>query len=174
MKLAVLVLAGLVAAPALAQRATETLTVESFLREAVEDNIADVEIGKMVRNDPAQPQGVHRVGRAVAETAARQNQTLEKLAAQAGVPLSTQPSTQETMVIKRLALMDGTAFTDEYLQFVIDDLERDIRLYERAAALDDPAVKAFAQDSLPALRETRALAQQVWEQQVAERPQEAR
>ncbi|HSV28095.1 MAG TPA: DUF4142 domain-containing protein, partial [Candidatus Omnitrophota bacterium] len=64
----------------------------------------------------------------------------------------------------------GADFVRKYLQYVIGDLEGDIRLYKRATESDSGEIRQFAQNTLPVLESNLAKARQVWEQQVAEEP----
>ncbi|MEW5727813.1 MAG: DUF4142 domain-containing protein [Pseudomonadota bacterium] len=155
----------LVSAPALAQ---EKLTAEDFVRQAVEDNRADVEFGRMVRNDPALPPGVHQVGRMLERSSTQMNGALAKLAQDNDVRLGTSLAEQDRQMIQRLSQMQGAEFTREYLQFVINDLERDIKFYQDAVEVEAPDVSQFAQETLPVLQTTLAMAEKVWEEQVAQ------
>lgn len=159
---------ALAATAALAQ---EALTVEDFVRRAAEDNRADAEIGGMVRNDPALPQGVHRVGGAVADTASRLDGPLAALAQSHQVRLGSELGEQDRQMIQQLSRIQGEEFTRDYLQFVINDLERDIKLYQDAAGIGSAAVGTFVEETLPALRANLALARRVWDEQTAQAPE---
>lgn len=165
MKAAVVLVAGLgFAAPSLAQ---EALTADEFLRQAIEDNVADVEFGRMVRADPSLPSGVHQVGQALARTSAEMTGTLVRLAGAAGVPPTTEPAEQDRQMIQRLSRLQGDEFTREYLLYVINDLERDIKFYQGAAEMDSPDIRRFAQDAVPVLQTNLATAEKVLEEQTA-------
>lgn len=169
MKPIVAAMLAFAAAPALAQQA-ETLATEEFIRSAIQDVIADVEIGRMARSDPATPEAVQKVGQAVTDGAMGMNDGLSRLAAQNGVAVANQLEPQDRAVIQQLSKMQGDEFNRQYLQYVIGDLEGNIRLYRKAAEGDNPAVKQFAQDTLPRLESTLAIAREVWDQQVATQP----
>ncbi len=155
-----------------AASAQEALTIEDFVRQAAEDNRADAEIGGMVRNDPALPQGVHRVGEAVAGTARRLDGPLADLAQSHQVRLGSGLGEQDRQMIQQLSRIQGDEFTRDYLQFVINDLERDIKLYQDAAGIGSTAVGRFVEETLPALRANLALARRVWDEQTAQAPEE--
>lgn len=153
------------AAPVWAQ---EALTADEFVRQAVEDNIADGEIGRMVQNDPSLPQGVQQVGLALARSSTRINGALVDIAAQTDVRLSNTPSEQDRQMIQRLSRLEGEEFTREYLQFVINDLERDATFYQEATEIESPEISQLAKETLPVLQTNLAMARKVWDEQVAQ------
>lgn len=161
-----LALLVLMAFPAAAQ---EQVTAEDFIREAVQDDIADVEIGRMARTDPSTPQAVQEVGQVLTQSAMARNDRLSKLAAGHGVAVANQLEPQDRTAIRELSKVTGDTFTRNYLQYVLGDLETDIRSYRKVAESDVPAdVKDFAQQNIPKLEQDLALVKKVWEEQVAE------
>lgn len=167
MKTLPLAMLVLLAFPALAQQ----VTVEEFIRQAAQDDIADVEIGRMARTDPATPQAVQEVGKALSQSAMDRNERLNKLAAGHGVAIANQIEPQDRTAIRELSKVTGDSFTRRYLEYFMGDLEGDIRAYRKAAESNVPAdVKDFAQQTIPKLEQDLAMVKKVWEEQVAEGP----
>jgi putative membrane protein len=161
--LAVLVLMAFSAA------AQEQVSVEEFIREAAQDDIADVEIGRMARTDPSTPQVVQDVGQALTQSAMERNDRLSKLAAGHGVAVANQIEPQDRTAIRELSKVTGEAFTRRYLEYFMGDLEGDLRSYRKVAESNAPPdVKDFAQQAIPKLEQDLALVRKVWEEQVAE------
>lgn len=71
--------------------------------------------------------------------------------------------TPQRKALNRLAKLQGAKFDRAYLDLVsVRAQQAELQQYQRAAqALDDPAVKAWVERQLPALREQRAAAQRL-------------
>lgn len=155
----------LLAFPAAAQQ----VTVEDFIRQAAQDDIADVEIGRMARTDPSTPQAVQEVGRALSQSAMDRNERVSRLAAAHNVPVANTIEQRDRTAIRELSKVSGDSFTRRYLEYFMGDLEGDIRTYRQAAEADVPAdVKTYARDTLPKLEQDLAMVKKVWSEQVAE------
>ncbi|MGE5545475.1 MAG: DUF4142 domain-containing protein [Solirubrobacterales bacterium] len=171
MKVVAAVTAVLLAAlPAMAQR-EEPLTPEDFLKRAMQDNIADVEIGRLVQSDPSLPADVQAVGREISRRSLDLSGELTKLSAELKIPVGNQISEQDRQMIQRLSRMQGAEFVREYLQYVVNDLEHDATLYEKGAQSDNPSVRRVASQALPAVKADVARAREVYDQQVANKPE---
>lgn len=92
----------------------------------------------------------------------RANQELAQLATAKGLVLPTELDGEMESAVEHLSGMSGAAFDKAYMQHMIPDHEKTIAEFDRAStSATDADVKAWAQRTLPVLREHLAQAKQV-------------
>ena len=153
---------------ALAQTA---MTADDFIRQAAEDQIADVEAGRLAQFAETVPPSVQQLGREITADAMQLNDRLTKLAGARSLALGNQIPGIDRQAIERLSKLQGPAFTREYLRYVMADLEQDRALYQVASTLDDAPVAEFAKQALPALEDELQVARALYDAQVAGVPE---
>ncbi len=151
--------------------ADNAMTPEDFIRQAAEDNIADVEAGRMAQSTETVPASVRQLGRQITADAMHMNDRLSKLAGARAVPLSNQITAADRQVLSRLSKLQGQAFAREYLRYVMGDLEQDRARYQVASTLEDPPVAHFAKEVLPELDKELQVARALYDAQVATVPE---
>lgn len=142
-------------------------TDRQFMIEAAHGGMAEVELGQLATQRAAS-EAVRAFGQRMMVDHARANNELRRLAEAQGVqlPVTIDPKHQATR--DRLATLSGTAFDRAYMREMVTDHERDVAQFERqASAGRDAAVKAWAVQTLPTLREHLGLARTV-DSQVAQ------
>lgn len=158
------------AVPAVAQSPGGPMTVEDFLRQAAESNIADIEAGRMAESTTTVPLSVQQLGRQISGGAMTLNDRLSKLAETHGIKLANQITPADRGALERLSKLQGPLFTREYLRYVLADLERDRAFYQVASGLDDGAVAQFAKEALPEIETELMVARTIYDSQIAARP----
>lgn len=153
---------------ALAQPA---LTADDFIRQAAEDNIADVEAGRLAQLTATVPPSVQQLSRELTGNAMRLNEKLSKLAGARALPLANQIPGADRLALERLSKLQGPAFAREYLRYVLADLEHDRAFFQVASSLDDPAVSQLAKDALPGIEGELRVARALYDAQVAGVPE---
>ena len=81
------------------------------------------------------------------------NQELRSLATTKGVVVATTLDAEHQGLHNRLEKLDGAAFDRAYSTAMVDGHKKMIALFEQASVSKDAQVKAFAEKTLPALRE---------------------
>jgi putative membrane protein len=81
------------------------------------------------------------------------NKDLIALATSKGVVVSTVLDAEHQQLHDRLAKLDGAAFDRAYSTAMVDGHKKMIGLFEQASVSKDAEVKAFAEKTLPRLRE---------------------
>ena len=126
-------------------------TPESFLAEAAEGGLAEVELGKLAAKN-AQDAEVKKFGQMMVDDHSRANQELKALAAKKSIKIPEQLGTHKSTVDK-LSDLKGADFDKEYVNEMISDHKKDVDAFERQAnSATDPEVKAFAAKTLPVLK----------------------
>jgi putative membrane protein len=82
------------------------------------------------------------------------NTELQQIAKQADVSLPAQPTGKDAAEGQKLRGVTGTAFDQAYAQGQLQDHRETVELFQKEASSgQDPALKAFAQKTLPILQQ---------------------
>jgi len=133
---------------------------EHFIQEAASGGQAEVALGRMAANKAASPE-VRRFAERMMKDHGAANDQLKELAQRKGVSLSIRLDPADRTLIDRLGKLSGPAFDREYMRAMVDEHEKDVAKFEREAQVErDADVKAFAERTLPTLRQHLELAQE--------------
>ena len=77
---------------------------------------------------------------------------IKKLAIQRNISLPDQISSRKVDVHRNLSEENGLEFDRTFIKMIIADLERDLKLFKKAAEYNDPDVSAFAKRYLPLIQ----------------------
>lgn len=134
----------------------------SFLKQAAQNGHAEVE-GSKLATTKATTEPVKRFAQKMVDDHTRTNSELATLAASKGVDVPTEPSVAQKAKLKLLAAADGADFDRRYADMLgVKAHEDTIKLFQKAASgAKDPEVKAFAEKTLPALKEHLEMARQL-------------
>jgi len=128
-----------------------------FARKAAEGGATQVSLAELAQQK-SHSETVKRTAARIEADHVRTNQMLLVLAAQKGWHLPSTPGSEGEETRSRLEKLNGAAFDRAYFEATMRDHETDIPAFEEEAAHgSDAALKRFAADTLPALREHRTL-----------------
>jgi putative membrane protein len=132
----------------------------AFLRQAAENGLAEVESSKIAAEKASSPE-VKKFAQHMIDEHTKANEELKSLASSKGVEVPANPSVAQRGKLKMLSTADGATFDRRYAESMGVEAHRDtIALFEKAAkGAQDSDVKAFAQKTLPHLREHLKMAQ---------------
>lgn len=126
---------------------------EMFVREAAEDGMTEVELGRMAAAQ-GQDERVRRFGQRMFDDHGKVNQELRDLARDEGISLPIDPTAKVRSMKDRFSGLSGETFDRRYMEQMVEDHETDVRKFEQEARDNpNPRVRAFADRTLPALRE---------------------
>jgi putative membrane protein len=126
---------------------------------AAQDSLAEIRLGQVAQRQ-AGSDDVRQLGQRLIADHTRASETLRPLAAQGGVMLSQALDPQHQAAEQELSRLSGQAFDVAYLEHMIGDHARAIAMFERmAATAGDPALRAWAEQQLPVLRQHQAATQ---------------
>ena len=133
---------------------------EKFMTQAAQDGAAEVAMGRMAQAKGSQPP-VKEFGERMVQDHSAAGTELKSIAAAQGVQLPDGPTKKAEAMMGDLGKLDGPAFDRKYMEHMVDDHKKAIALFEKEAQSGkDPQAKAFAQKTLPKLREHLDMAQQ--------------
>jgi len=130
-----------------------------FLQEAAVAGRAQVDLGELAAKRAQDPR-VQQFARQVATDRKTASKELMQLAKRLDVPLSTAMAPRQKALHDRLSKARGEDFDRQYMSAMVDDHRAEVATFEREAREGrDPEVKAFAERTLPTLRQHLELAQ---------------
>jgi len=118
-------------------------------------------MGKLIVQN-AQSPDLKNFGQRLVTDHTQADQRLAQIAAQQGAIIPTKADPTHQAMLDQLASLSGTDFDRAVEKDAVRDHERDIQLYKQAANnLQDPELKAFAQQTLPILQQHLDMARQL-------------
>lgn len=149
-------LIGLVAGQASAELSSAD---RNFATKAASGGLAEVQSAQMAQQKGESPQ-VKTFAQRIITDHTQANNDLQQIAQQENLTLPTEPSKQERSAMQRVGGLTGAAFDRTYAQQEVRDHQQDIALFQQEAESGhDPALKQFAQKTLPTLRQHLQMAQ---------------
>jgi putative membrane protein len=140
-------------------------TDTTFVQKAAQGGIAEVELGQLAAQK-ASSDDVKKFGQKMVDDHSKTNDELKQLAAQEHIDLPQQMTAKDKATKARLEKLSGARFDRVYMYNIVKDHEKDVAEFERESQMaKDPALKGFAQQTLPTLREHLQEAQKIAPQQ---------
>lgn len=122
-----------------------------FLRKAADVGHAEIVAGKMARAKAASGEVKTFAGQMIADHTSH-GEELRRVAEAKGVSLPSELSKEQALRIKALEATVGPAFDKRYADsFGVQAHEDMLKLVRSATKVKDPAVKAYAEKTLPAV-----------------------
>jgi putative membrane protein len=123
---------------------------KSFLTEAIEGNLAEIQMGQLAQKLTAST-AVRAYGQMLEQDHTVANQKARAAANAMQIKPPTQPNSKQKADHDRLSQQIGTAFDEQFAEHMVMDHKEDIEKYEKAAAMNNPAGN-YAKEALPTLR----------------------
>lgn len=132
---------------------------EHFIHEAAAGGMMEVELGRLAA-ERAPSAEVKAFGQRMVTEHGKANQQLMQIAISKGMTLSRELPADMQRQRDLLARMSGAEFERMYMQHMVKEHRKDVAELEKQAENGtDPALRSFAQQTLPTLREHLALAE---------------
>jgi putative membrane protein len=140
----------------------EALSAEDseFVQKATMGGQMEVTLGELA-NDKASDERVKALGEKIADDHERANSELRSMVRGADVARADRPMPEHDQTRQKLESLSGAAFDRAYLQEMVSHHEKDIKEFEKASNSSNHQVKAFAEKTLPTLRQHLEEAQQL-------------
>jgi putative membrane protein len=123
---------------------------KSFLTEAIEGNLAEVQMGQLAQKQ-ATTLAVRAYGQMLEQDHTVANQKARAAANAMQITPPTQPNSKQKDDYDRLSKLIGAEFDEQFADHMVMDHKEDIQKYEQAATMNDRA-GAYAKEALPVLR----------------------
>jgi len=133
---------------------------QEFLKKAATVNMMEMELGKAAQR-LSQNEAIRKHAESIVRDHSASQKELEALAEKKGFSLPTQLPEADRSALARLEEKQGEAFDKAFLDFSQKGHQNTIALFERALSRSQDAdVKAWAEKTLPVLRQHLAMTQQ--------------
>lgn len=124
----------------------------SFVRQAIEDNLGEIQLGKLAMQQ-GQNQQIKELGEHLQKDHMQANQELTQIAQKDGMTVPAELNRKETREADKLQGKTGAEFDKDFAAMVLKDHEKDIDKFQKALQnAQDPALKAWIAQTIPALR----------------------
>lgn len=124
-----------------------------FVARAAVGGQAEVQLGELAQRNGSSSQ-VKQFGAQMVRDHGKANEELKAVATPKGMQLPMQLDAKHAELSARLKKLSGAEFDREYVRAMLDAHKTDVALFERQAASGrDADLKAFAQKTLPTLRQ---------------------
>ncbi len=134
---------------------------QTFVMKAAMGGMEEVTLGKLAMEQATNPD-VKRFGKRMVEDHTKANEQLLAIADKKGFKVPQQVGAKAMREINKMASLQGQNFDQMYMKNMVQDHKKDISEFENQAKHgQDPDVKAFAEKTLPTLREHLKLAEEV-------------
>ena len=128
-----------------------TPSPESFMKDAAEGGMAEVQMGKLAASKAKDP-AVKAFGQMMVTDHSKANDELKALAQKKNFQLPADIGSHKSDM-DDLSKENGADFDKDYVDKMVDDHETDVKNFQREAENGtDPDVKAFAAKTLPTLQ----------------------
>jgi putative membrane protein len=146
---------SLTPASAVLSKASAGVTVadSTFLKKAASGGIAEVELGQLALQKASSPD-VKQFAQRMVNDHTKANGQLKQVAADEHIRLPQSMSAKDKATKDTLANLSGDDFDRAYMKDMVQDHRHDVAEFERESkSAQDPAVKSFAMQTLPTLRD---------------------
>ena len=150
-----------------APRGTLAGADQSFLNDAVQGDLAEIQMGKLAQQK-GQSQGVKDLGQMLEQDHSQHLQKAQQEAQQLGMTPPSEPSAKQKKMYDHLSSMSGQDFDRQFAQEMVTDHKQDIGKFEKQAKSKGPLAD-FAQQTIPTLQKHLQTAESLSGQQHSQR-----
>ena len=124
-----------------------------FVNKAAQGGMAEVELGQLAQQKATNPQ-VKQFAEHMVNDHSKANDQLKQLAEQKNMSLPHDLDNRAELTKARLEQLSGEKFDRAYMRSMVKDHTNDVAEFQLASKnATDPAIKNFASETLPTLRE---------------------
>lgn len=132
-----------------------------FVMVAAQSGMGEVELGQLAQQLASNTEVKQFAARMVADHT-KANNELKQVAASAQIALPEKTDAVHNALKQRLSQLKGDAFDRDYMDVMVQDHHAAVALFQGEATNGStPAVKGFAQKTLPTIQEHLKMAQQI-------------
>jgi len=132
---------------------------EHFVHEAAAGGMLEVELGRLAA-ERASSAEVKAFGQRMVTDHGKANQQLTRIASSKGMTLARALPADKQRERDMFARLSGAEFDRMYMDHMLKEHKKDVAEFEKQAEKGtDPAIRSFAQQTLPTLREHLTLAE---------------
>src|SRR5436190_19742346 len=123
---------------------------QKFIKEAIEGNLAEVQMGKLAQQNGAS-QGVKDFGQMLATDHGQANTKAQSVAQSLNVTPPTEPNAKQKKDYDKMSKLNGAAFDKAFAQHMVADHKKDIAAYKKETKSKNQTAAGYANETLPTL-----------------------
>ncbi|HEX2826330.1 MAG TPA: DUF4142 domain-containing protein [Burkholderiales bacterium] len=132
---------------------------KSFIMDAANDGLAEVELGKIAQQNAAS-EDVKKFAQRMVDDHSAAGKELEPIAAKLGVTPPSAPQGKHAKLVKDLSKKTGAKFDKDYADAMVKDHKKAVKMFEKESQKAESAeLRDFASKTLPKLQEHLKMAQ---------------
>jgi putative membrane protein len=132
-----------------------------FVKTAARGGLAEVELGQLATQKAAS-EDVKKFGQRMVDDHGKANEQLKQVAQQEHIDMPTHIDAKDAATKARLEKLSGAQFDRAYMSAMVMDHRKDVAEFARESKIaKSPAVKSFAEQTLPTLRDHLKEAQRI-------------
>jgi putative membrane protein len=132
----------------------------TFVKKAAQDGLTEVTLGKQAATKAQDPK-VKQFADHMVQDHSKANDELTELAKRKGLPVPSSLDAQHQAIVQKMSNKSGADFDAAYSEEMLKDHKKAVALFEGATKSADSDLAAFAQKTLPTLKEHEQMAQQL-------------
>ena len=137
-----------------------SVSTDEFVQKAAQGSMAEVSMSNLARQRAADPDVKDFASRMVQDHT-QANRQLHQIAWRKGVTVPTDMDFSHRIAMRNMRNRRGDAFDRAYMRQMVDDHQATLAMFRTYARNgDDPDLRAFARQTLPALEHHRAMARE--------------
>ena|ERR1041385_1602151 len=129
----------------------DTFSPSDFVKHAVRGDVSEIRLGELAEQK-AESQSVRQFGSMLREDHTKAQSQAEQLAQRMHVKVNPEPTAAAKKEMDKLQQLDGKKFDREFLNYMIEDHQKDIAEFKEASNSDNSRVAQMARQTLPVLR----------------------
>jgi putative membrane protein len=135
------------------QERSQSRSDRQFIDKAANDGLAEVKLGQLA-SEKASNGDVKQFAQRMVEDHTKANNELKQIAQAEGVRVEDDLESKHRKVHDRLSKLSGEAFDRAYMDYMVEDHQKAVKLFEKHSKdADNPQLKQFASSTLPTLQE---------------------
>jgi putative membrane protein len=142
--------------PVLARSPDSTEANRAFVKEVIQGDLAEIQIGKLAQEKGASEKA-KQFGQRLENDHSANLKKVRALAESLGVPPPTAPDAKQESTYDRLSSLSGQSFDRRFAKKMVQDHRKDIKAFQQKSTGSGP-VADFAKQTLPTLQEHLKLA----------------
>jgi putative membrane protein len=134
--------------PDLTSADQQTMRDQSFVRKALEDGAAEVQLGQLAQQK-SESDDVKQFGQKMVEDHTQLGDQIKPIAQHLGVQEPKGPSKKDKALIAKLEGLSGSQFDETYIQTMVKDHKQDLKEFKNEAqTAQNPPLKQAAQQGV--------------------------
>lgn len=127
---------------------------QAFVKQAIQGNLAEVQLGKLAQQRATDPQvrQLGQLGQMLATDHQTNNEKARTPASGLNITPPTEPNSEQKQMYQKLSGLSGATFDHQFVTNMIADHRRDIAKFSQKEKSSNPQVAQYAQATLPDLQ----------------------